>query len=265
MRTALDFPGEPAGQEVGYSSAIVGDVNGDGRNDLVVGGIMGDLPGVGTDAGLAWLYLGTATGFEAEPAMVFDDVLLDRTVARFGQGVVALGDFDGDGRDDFAVAARYENRPNNNRTNYAFGAECEVLASDGGNRGAVFVFLGKADGLPEPKPAFVAYGPHNSSEMWMVGGGGDVNGDGYDDLVMGGELWDGPAGREQRRLHAVRRASAYGSGPRGDRGHVQSAARDVRRGGQRPDGDVGRHRRRHQRGRGATSWAVGGRGAKTRS
>ncbi len=51
------------GRELGTGAAGVGDINGDGYNDVVV-----STPNYGNVLGIAWIYLGSATGLSNSPA-----------------------------------------------------------------------------------------------------------------------------------------------------------------------------------------------------
>jgi len=194
--TALDFPASAMGQHHGWNAAFVGDITGDGFNDLVVGARGADSAASPLNSGTATLYLGSATGIESQPAMTFMDFTGNSASDEFGTGISSAGDFNGDGIPDFAVTARYDDRPSSFNSNYANPSECP------GNRsgsGAVFVFLGcepRPDGLaclPASEPAFVFYGSRTQNRIEFVDGGlgFDYNGDLYDDLVLGFPQYDG--------------------------------------------------------------------------
>ena len=91
----------PDSQFFGTSIASAGDVNGDGYADLIVG----------TNYGLAYLYLGSAAGLNASP----DTTLIGPNGAAFGLSVASAGDMDGDGYGD-VVSRR-------GRTGIAFTSE----------------------------------------------------------------------------------------------------------------------------------------------
>ncbi len=154
-------PGE--GAETGAAVAM-GDVNGDGFSDVLVGS-----PGDDT----VRLYLGSATPSET-PAMVLTG---QQAGERFG-AAVAFGDLDHDGSDDILVGA-----PGN-----------DALAEDGG---AVYVFLGNQDGsadlVRQGSQAGEAFGA-------VIASGQDLNGDGLDDWVVGSPAYDG-VGSNSGRLY----------------------------------------------------------------
>ncbi len=138
----------------GTAGAVV-DYDGDGVGDLLVGAPFA----VGGDGlGAVLVYRGTATGFEPEPAwtLIGDD--------NFGSQVTAVGDVDGDGAIDFAVAALNGNGPEASLSG-------SVTVYRGGSTGQVLARLGGEQALDK-------FGA-------SVTGGCDLDGDGRPDLVVG--------------------------------------------------------------------------------
>jgi hypothetical protein len=145
----------------GYSAGLAGDVNGDGYDDLIVGAYSFDNGSL--NAGAAFVFHGSATGLSATPDWTVE---FPQFEAFFGRSVGTAGDVNGDGYDDVIVGA------------YGYG--------DGQtNEGAAFVYHGSATGL-STTPAWTA----ESNRYWALFGNsvataGDVNGDGYADVIVG--------------------------------------------------------------------------------
>ncbi len=190
----LDLPGEPAGSYYGWAADVVGDVDGDGYVDLLVGAPYAAHQELGIRTGAAYLYLGQrGGGFSSTPSMTFDS--FDRASAydSIGWSVSRAGDFDGDGVSDFAIVAKFDDKANSNTyptDSHSVDPACP--AGERGNAGAVFIFLGNQWGLPAPDPAFIIYGPQANQFIHRVVGGFDYNDDGYDDIAFGGPDWDRP-------------------------------------------------------------------------
>jgi len=149
----------------GGSVASAGDVNGDGYADIIIGAVGWDDGN--TDEGAAFLYLGGSSGPAAGPVWTG---VSNQDNAHFGDSVSGAGDVNGDGFDDIVVGA----------SNYNNGEVGE---------GRAYVYYGNSTGvnatpwISEPNVAYSGYGQ-------SVAGAGDVDGDGYDDIVVGAPGWD---------------------------------------------------------------------------
>ena len=144
-----------------------GDVNGDGFDDVVVGDRAWD--GEFRNQGRLLLYLGSESGLQATPTAVSGP---PRARTGFGSMVAPAGDVNGDSYADLMVGAP-DWRP--------VGARRE---------GRGYVFLGSSEGLQRPAwvvdPAnFQRFQPASNRLGQALGPAGDVNGDGYDDIVFG--------------------------------------------------------------------------------
>jgi len=140
-----------------------GDVNNDGFDDVIVGASHQDIAAEGE--GKAFLYLGSASGLMIEPAWISSGD--DLPYAAFGFSVSTARDVNGDGFSDVIIGAAYE------RTYYR-------------GEGKVFLYLGSESGLSET-PAWVSRGDKRTG-AWLgfsVASAGDVNNDGFDDVVFG--------------------------------------------------------------------------------
>ena len=152
----------------GTSVSSAGDVNGDGYTDAIVGAMWFD--GGNFDEGKAYVYYGSATGLSATADWTAEGNV---NVARYGSSVSTAGDVNGDGFDDVIVGSY-------SHPTGGFGS------------GRAFVYLGSASGL-STTPAWQA-GPGQSTASYgiAVSTAGDVNGDGYSDVIVGAPGWDGP-------------------------------------------------------------------------
>lgn len=138
----------------GLGIAGAGDVNGDGFADVVI-----SAPYANASSGVAYVYLGSATGASATPASTLSPPL----GAQMYFGIVAgAGDLNGDGFTEIAVGA----------TGGTFGS------------GATFVYNGSASGVAAPA-SVVLTGPDGGGFGSSIAGAGDVDGDGFGDLVVG--------------------------------------------------------------------------------
>jgi hypothetical protein len=171
----------------GTSVASAGDVNHDGFDDVLVG-----APGYDDGVivgGAVFVYLGAPSGPSTAPSLTLS---AGQPGALFGQSVAGAGDVNNDGFDDVIVGAPlYDN---------GFS-----------NEGQVFVYLGSGAGL-SLSPAWTASG--GQDDAWLgqsVAGAGDVDGDGFDDVIAGAPLFDnGQPNEGTARLWA---GSAAGPAP----------------------------------------------------
>ncbi|MCH9031259.1 MAG: FG-GAP repeat protein [candidate division Zixibacteria bacterium] len=150
--------GEAVDDQFGISVSGAGDVNNDGRADLIVGSRFNDAGG--TEAGRAYVYSGqTGTLLHIFTGKaVFD---------HFGRSVSGAGDVNNDGYDDLIVGSRLDDAGETN------AGRADVYS---GQTGALLhTFTGEA--------AVDGFG-------YSVSGAGDVNNDGFADLIIGAESND---------------------------------------------------------------------------
>jgi hypothetical protein len=100
----LDMPplNAEAGAEFGWSVAVVGDVNNDGKGDIAVGAYKEDV-GANNDQGRVYVF-SSGNGMLVRTL----DMPNPQAGAKFGQSVAPAGDLNGDTYGDIAVGAPYE-------------------------------------------------------------------------------------------------------------------------------------------------------------
>ena len=146
----------------GHAVAGAGDVNGDGFADVLVGAFAGGREAAGETV----LYLGSANGIGPEPSWCY---ICPMSAAEFGHQVEGVGDVNGDGFADFIVGATYYSEPGATRR----------------RTGGAFAFYGGTNG-PGSQPDWQVTGEEPSSSTgFAVAAAGDVNGDGYADVLVG--------------------------------------------------------------------------------
>jgi Ca2+-binding RTX toxin-like protein len=188
--------GVAANDRTGHSVASAGDVNGDGFDDLIVGTAGTGVPGAsyvifgraaGFAANLNLSSLNGANGFKLSGVAIGD---------QSGQSVASAGDVNGDGLADLIVGAR--------------GA--------GGFSGASYVVFGRATGFAanvnlsslNGANGFKLSGVAGDFSGSSVASAGDVNGDGFADLIIGAYHADAHGSLSGRSYVVFGKAAGFG-------------------------------------------------------
>ena len=158
---APDGPGDAFGTSVASD-----DLDGDGYPEVAVGAY--DFNG---HMGRVYVFEGTRDGGVAAPSVVLSD--LEPSDTNFGFRLATMNDFDGDGYGELVVSAD---------TNDAIGC--------------AYLFAGSAEGIAPDRRRSVL-GPDGANGRFGTGlaAAGDVNRDGYFDLVVGAYGHDAQTGR----------------------------------------------------------------------
>jgi len=195
--------GEGPSNSFGRSVGSAGDVNGDGYSDVVVG-----AHGYGDFQGRIYVYTGSADGLGAVPTFTATG---EKVNAHFGYSAGTAGDVNRDGYDDLIVGANRQSK----------------------NTGWIYVFPGSSNGL-SATPIFTAAGEGEHSHFgYSVSTAGDVNGDGYDDVVVGAYHTNDSTGRvyvysgNANGLSITPILSVTGEGPASSFGRSVGTAGDV--------------------------------------
>lgn len=188
----LDEPGVSSGSGISRGLAFVGDVTGDGLEDLAVGADEAGLTPEGVNTGTIAVFSGSALPSPAQEGVRIEHFPQHGGGDRLGFWLTSAGDFDGDGRRDLAAAARNETRPAAPDATWQDVDGCVTAPAQGG-MGAGYVFPGDvpADGAAL-RPSFVFFGFHGGGALERVVGGFDYNDDGLSDLLASSPFVDRP-------------------------------------------------------------------------
>ncbi|MEO6540218.1 MAG: integrin alpha, partial [Ferruginibacter sp.] len=172
----------------GCSVASAGDVNGDGYSDVIIGAEYYD-DGANFQEGRAFVYHGSASGLLASPNSTPDDA--NQAGVYFGRSVASAGDVNGDGYSDVVVGA----------TNFQDGAN--------GGEGRAFVYHGSASGISATPNSLLDDANQAGANFGAsVSCAGDINGDGYSDVIIGAIYYDDGANNEEGRAFVYHGSAA---------------------------------------------------------
>jgi len=204
--------GEDDGDQFGISIANAGDVNGDGYQDLIVGASLSDEGGY--SGGKCYLYLGGQV-IDTLPRLT----IVGKEGERLGSRVGGGGDLNGDGFDDFVIYAAGDTNSagvvfvylggfqpdgvpdliingsgHGDRFGYAISlagdlngdgfSDLVIGAPEANSNGKIYIYFGSEE--PDTIADLVIAGLSNDEFFGCaISTSGDVNGDGYDDLLVG--------------------------------------------------------------------------------
>lgn len=181
MVPVASFFGKEYIERIGYALAGAGDVNGDGFDDFMIGTFHNAV--MGSDAGAAYLFLGHAyLRWELDDSVTNADArfLGQQAYDAAGYSVACNGDLNGDGIDDMIIGAP----AGNDRVPYMSGRVYIVF----GKREADWSFYCRL--FESCNAIYEGEGNQDLAGM-SVAYIGDVNGDGYDDFLVGAPFKDG--------------------------------------------------------------------------
>ena len=153
------FTGAAVNDGLGYSVSSAGDVNGDGFADLIIGAPYNSAGG--SNAGRVYIYFGGIIQDNVADMIITGAAAIDL----FGYSVSSAGDVNADGYADVIVGAIYND-------------------AGGSNAGRAYIYFGGS--LPDTLADVIMTGEAASDDFGnSVSSAGDVNGDGYSDVIVG--------------------------------------------------------------------------------
>ncbi|MBK6877801.1 MAG: FG-GAP repeat protein [Ignavibacteria bacterium] len=148
----LTFAGENANNYFGLAVSSAGDLNGDGYSDVVIG-----AKRYSSFTGRAYVYFGDLS-MDNTVDIIFTG---DSPNILFGESVSTAEDVNGDGYSDLIISA----------------------SSYGGGNGRAYLYFGGS--AMDDSPDVVMSGTTLTNFGGSVSNAGDVNGDGYSDVIIG--------------------------------------------------------------------------------
>ncbi|MFI5171303.1 MAG: FG-GAP-like repeat-containing protein [Chitinophagales bacterium] len=182
----LIFQTNQANSQLGYSIADAGDVNGDGIDDMIVGAPFFDNGQL--DEGKIFVFYGSNSELSLTPEWSFEN---NKAKANFGISVAAAGDVNGDGYGDIIAGA-------------------SKLSHGQSQEGGAYIYYGSPTGLMGT-PVSIESNQDKANLGVSVSSAGDINRDGYGDIIIGAEKYDN--GLQDEGAVYVHYGSAAGINP----------------------------------------------------
>ncbi len=163
-RASRTLMGERAADKFGRSVSGVGDVNGDSYDDVIIGAYGYRRPSIAAPAGRVYIHHGSSSGVSSGASVTLTG---ERGVEYLGISVAGAGDVNGDGYGDVIIGAG--------------GREVGSLLV-----GAATILNGSSSGASLDASSTLTGSSERDQFGGCVASAGDVNGDGYDDVIIGG-------------------------------------------------------------------------------